>query len=124
MLITIATIVRLSIFFLMEIFCVNSLIWFYDWSVLEKCIQMILMVLYIVVSLGLLILRRIKNTQSGKHMKIVAIVEGTVSSLILYLILISAKFSGASVWLVLFLEVYISSMSAYTFYRGKSIDQQ
>ena len=124
MLITIATIVRLSIFFLMEIFCVNSLIWFYDWSVLEKCIQMILMVLYIVVSLGLLILRRIKNTQSGKHMKIVAIVEGSVSYLILYLILISAKFSGASVWLVLFLEVYISSMSAYTFYRGKSIDQQ
>lgn len=122
MLINIVILVRLCIFILMEIFCVNNLIWFYSWSPYEKCIQIILIVLYLGVSIAFLSSYRIQNAISGKIVGMVAIGEGIVSSLILYLILTSVSFSSTSVWIVLLLQIYICAMGAYTYYVGKKID--
>lgn len=123
MLITIAITVRLGIFILMEIFCVNSLIWFYNWSLSEKCIQIILTVLYFGASIAFLISPRIRNTLPAESKKTVAIVEGIVSLLILYFILTSVRFSNVSVWIILFLQVYICAISIYTYSREKSIER-
>ena len=111
MLIMIATAVRMGIFFLMEIFCVNSLIWFYNWSLPEKYIQIILMILYIGISIVFPFFCRIKDAVSQKRLKLMAISEGIISGLVLFFILTSVNFSSINVWIILLLQIYICAMS-------------
>ena len=114
----IATTIRLGIFFLMEIFNVNSLIWFYDWSIAERCIQITLIVAYFLSSIILPVLSKMYRTVSIKHRKAVAITEGIVSTLIICFVLSSAKITSVHVWLVLFIQIYIGLISAINYFRA------
>ena len=89
----------------MEKFCVNRLIWFYDWSPIERTIQFILIALYLGTSV--LFLSRIRNTVSAGSKKAIALVEGSISVLFVLFLLASVRFSDVSVWLTLLLQVYV-----------------
>ena len=117
MLVTIATIVRMSIFFFMEILCVNSLIWFYDRSLPEKYLQIILVLLYFGISIVFPLFCRINDAIFQKRLKVIAISEGIISGLVLYFILTSVNFSSMDVWIILLLQIYICTMSICTLYR-------
>lgn len=124
MLTTVAMIVRLVIFILMEIFCLNRLIWFYDWSLAEKWIQIILVVLYFGALGAVPLLGRKHHAATAGNRKIIAMIEGIISALILYFMLTSVNFSDVIAWLTLSLQVFISAISMFTYCRSVRIERQ
>ena len=109
---------RSASFLALEVFCANSVIWHYDWSALEKHTHIAFMALYFCFSIVSLVFNKACKKMHSKSNTIVSIVEGIISALIIFALLIfinAGTRMTMNAWLTLFIQIIILLINIVSF---------
>lgn len=115
---------RSVVLLFMEIMCLNNLIWYYDWSLVESCVQIAAVVGYFVLSVALFVLGDGKCDVFGKGIQMLAVLEGIISGLFVCFLVEAVNFTGIEAWLILLLQVCILASSVITYLRATAVKRK